>query len=98
MALVHHIHTLAVGGALPHVTLVLDMEPEKARARALRRPRPVGGPEDRMEAEPPEFYQKITDGYHALAHAEPDRVRIISAEGSPGEVAARIWEEVRHVL
>lgn len=97
-ALVQHIHELAVDGTLPDLTIVLDMDPEKARARALRRPRPVGGAEDRMEAEPPEFYQKITDGYRALADAEPRRIRIISAEGSRDEVSARIWEEVRHVL
>ncbi|HPA18266.1 MAG TPA: dTMP kinase [Verrucomicrobiae bacterium] len=96
--LVQHVHTLAVGDTLPNLTLVLDMDPEKARLRAMRRPRPAGGPEDRMEAEPAEFYRNVAEGYRALAAAEPRRVRIVSAEGPPDEVAARIWEEVRHVL
>lgn len=96
--LVRHVHRLAVGDTMPDLTLVLDMDPEEARRRALRRPRPTGSPEDRMEAEPPEFYQRVAEGYRALAAAEPHRIRLVSALGKPEEVAARIWEEVRHVL
>jgi dTMP kinase len=95
---IRHIHALAVGDTLPDLTLILDMDPEEAHRRALRRPRPVGGPEDRMEAEPLEFYSKVAEGYRALAVAEPRRFRIVPAIGTRDEVAARIWEEVLHVL
>lgn len=96
--LVHHVHALAVGDTLPDLTLVLDMDPGEAHRRALRRPRPAGGPEDRMEAESPEFYRKVAEGYRALANAEPRRIRVVPAIGSRDEVAARIWEEVLRVL
>ncbi len=96
--LVGHVHTLAVDGCLPDLTLVLDMDPEEAHRRALRRPRPAGGPEDRMEAEPADFYRSVAEGYRALAAAEPGRFRLIPAAGPRDEVAGRIWEEALRVL
>jgi dTMP kinase len=96
--LVRQIHALAVGDTMPDLTLVLDMDPEEARRRALRRPRPTGSPEDRMESEPPEFYQKVAEGYRALSVAEPRRIKVVPATGTTEAVAAKIWEEVQRVL
>jgi dTMP kinase len=93
-----HIHTLAVGDTLPDLTLVLDMDPEQARARALRRVRPAGSPDDRMESEPPEFYEKVCAGFRELAAREPRRVRLVPAAGGREEVAGLIWEEISRVL
>ena len=52
------------------------------------------GVEDRMEQQPAEFYQKVRDGYLALAAAEPERICVIDAAGSIEEIAAEIWSNV----
>jgi dTMP kinase len=90
-AQVDFINRFAVGACVPDVTLVLDLDLETARARLLRRPRPVGG-EDRMEQQPPEFYAAVREGYLALARREPGRVRLIDGARPADEVEARIWE------
>lgn len=93
VAQVAAVNDLAVGGHRPGLTLVLDLETDEALKRLRRRVRPVGQP-DRMEAMPPEFYEKVRRGYHDLAAAEPERVKILDASGSVDEVQALIWKEV----
>ncbi len=88
------INAFAINGARPSLTLVLDLDASEARNRMLRRPRPVGE-SDRMENEPIEFYEKVTEGYRTLARNEPDRVKLIRASGSRDEVFQRIVQEVK---
>ena len=71
-------------GYAPTLTIVLDLDPERAFARATRE----GA--DRLEAEGVQFQQRVRAGYRRLASLEPDRVRIVSAEGTPDEVFTRI--------
>lgn len=87
---VEAINAFACGDCSPDATILLDMDPDKAMARALRRPRPVGGPRDRMEQEPPEFYRAVRDGYLKLADANPDRICIFNADQAAGDLAVEI--------
>jgi dTMP kinase len=96
-AAVDAVNALALGGLAPALTLFLDLPPAEARARMLRRPRPVGQA-DRMESEPPEFYEKIIDGYRRLAAREPRRVKTIDAAGDRPAVFGKILEEVQHAF
>ena len=82
------VNEFAVGGCLPDITLVLDLDQPTARARMARRP--TGAP-DRMESQPPEFYEAVRAGYLQLARSEPERVRIIDAAPPLAEVQAEIW-------
>lgn len=91
---VSFINRFAVGSCIPDITLVLDLAPEIGRRRILRRPRPVGAAPDRMESQPPEFYEAVRAGYLALADAEPGRVRVIDASGSADEVQQAIWRSL----
>jgi len=88
---VRAINAFAVGATMPDVTLLFDLPPEVARARMLRRPRPVGQPVDRMESEPPEFYEHVRAGYLALANDEPDRFVVVDANPEKDEVARTVW-------
>ena len=90
-ASVRQINEFACGVCRPDITLVLDLDPAIARGRMLRRPRPVGA-EDRMESQPPEFYEAVRAGYLELARAEPERVRLIDAEPPVGQLAQTIWQ------
>ena len=59
-------------GALPDLTLVLDVDPVVALARS-------GGEADRIEAEGLEFQQRVAAGFAALARRYPRRVRLVDA-------------------
>ncbi len=49
---------------------------------------------DRMEQAQWVFHQRLYQGFQTLAAAEPERIVRIDAEGSPQEVAERIWQVV----
>lgn len=88
---VEQLNRFAVADCRPDVTFILDVDVATARARLLRRVRPVGAP-DRMEAEPIEFYEEVCAGYRALAKREPQRIRLLDAGGAPDQIEAVIWE------
>ncbi|ABD01813.1 thymidylate kinase [Synechococcus sp. JA-2-3B'a(2-13)] len=83
---IRQLNHLATGGLQPHLTLWLDLPPEVGLARAKAR--------DRLEQERLEFHRRVYQGFQALAAAEPQRIVRISAQGSPAEVAARLWSVV----
>jgi dTMP kinase len=86
---------LATGGLQPHRTLLLDLPPELGVSRSLeRQANHVGPREERFEVESLVFHRRVRDGYLAIAAAEPQRVRVVAAAGSPAEVAQRLWEAV----
>ncbi len=87
---VARLNEFAVGNCRPDVTFVLEVDLETARARMLRRVRPVGAP-DRMEQEPAEFYERVSAAYRDLAQREPERVHLIDGSGSLEEIEAEIW-------
>jgi dTMP kinase len=91
---VRAINGFAVGATMPDLTLLFDLPSDVARARMLRRPRPVGQPVDRMESEPPEFYEQVRAGYLALANAEPERFVVVDASPDKAEVAQSVWNLV----
>jgi dTMP kinase len=94
---VRMINRFAVGGRMPDLTLVLDVPHEEAMKRVQRRPRPVGV-SDRMEAEPPEFYQTVREGYRQLAQQEPERVRWVEASGDSSSVFQALQKELRRAF
>jgi dTMP kinase len=67
----------AVHGDLqPDCTLLLDLPVEVGLSRARGR---SGMGADRFEAETVEFFERVRQGYLALARREPERVRLIEA-------------------
>ena len=93
--IVERVNAFAVGPHVPGLTLVLDLEPEAARERQIRRSHPPGsGSFDRMEAEPLDFFERVRQGYFEVAKAHPHRVKILSAAGNIDETAEAIWAEV----
>jgi dTMP kinase len=66
----------------PRRTLLLDLPAQAGCARAKRR----GGAADRFDAESEAFFERVRHSYLEIAAAEPERVRIIDASGSPEQV------------
>ena len=90
---VEQLNRFAVGDCRPDITFILDVDVATARARMLRRVRPVGAP-DRMEQEPVEFYERVCAAYRDLAAREPERVQLIDGSRSADEVEAEIWRRL----
>lgn len=85
---VRAINHFAIGGTLPGLTLLLDMESATARQRIHQTGREL----DRIESQPMEFFEKVRQGYLDLARAEPGRIRIIDAAAAPEAVHENIWQ------
>jgi dTMP kinase len=84
------LNRLATGGLEPDLTLVFDMDPEAALARAYSRNSLGRSRESRLDDEPAEFHRRVREGFLELAEREPDRVRVIDADGAPEKVFARV--------
>jgi dTMP kinase len=95
MEIVSRLNAWAVGPHLPGLTLVLDLEPEEARKRLVQRTGSIAAAAtDRMEAEPADFFARVRQGYHDLAKAHPERVKVLSASGTVEETGEAIWDQV----
>jgi dTMP kinase len=96
---VAQINRFAAGPRLPDVTFVLDMNPAEAMARLEVRRANGDVKRDRMEEEPPSFYEAVRNGYLAIARAEPDRLRVLDASQPPETIARAIRAELqRHAI
>ena len=85
---VRAINHFAIGGTLPQLTLVLDMDSATARQRIHQTGREL----DRIESQPQSFFEKVRQGYLEVAQAEPERVKLIDASATPGAVHEDIWQ------
>lgn len=78
----HALTHIATGGLRPNLTLLLDIDVERGLAR-----RQVGGEEmNRLDLEAVGFHQRVRQGYHTLAAAEPERWIIVNADRPVAEV------------
>ena len=82
---------LAVDGRHPDLTLVFELPVEEAARRAAVR----NGSPDRVEAKGLAYQRRVAEGFRTIAAAEPGRVRLIDAAGTPDEVFARVLAVLR---
>ncbi|WP_309399503.1 dTMP kinase [Cerasicoccus maritimus] len=88
---VSSINRFAVGDAMPHLTIVVDVPAEIGLARAAKRASDLP---DRMEQENIEFYQHVRQGYLDLAEQMPERFFVVDGALAVEDVATLIWAEV----
>ncbi|WP_341955038.1 dTMP kinase [Microbacterium sp. LWH13-1.2] len=91
---VRNLSLWAAEGALPDLTVLLDLDPESARVRLDSADKPF----DRLEAEKTEFHARVRESFLALAAAEPDRFLVVDASATPEAIAAQIRERVAALL
>ena len=84
---------LATGGLMPHLTLIFDLNVDESRRRAQRRAR-RGDAHDRLDLEALDFHSRVRDCYLDIAAREPDRVRVIDANGSVQDTQAAVMQLV----
>jgi dTMP kinase len=83
---VRAINDFAVGGTLPDLTLLLDLDAVEGRRRAAMRK----GPADRMEQEGESFYEAVREGYLKLAAEDSGRFVLIDASSDEEGVESAI--------
>ncbi len=81
------INEFATGGLRPDRTLLLVLDLGLARERSRER----AAPSDRLESQEQDFFTRTHEGYLRLAAAEPDRIRVISADAPAEEVLDQAW-------
>lgn len=69
-------NSLATQGVMPSVTFFIDVPYDEAQLRMQFHP--AAGEPDRMERSGRDFFDRVRDGYHAIAKNEPDRFVIIN--------------------
>ena len=74
----------------PHLTVVLDLEPEHGLGRFEER--------DRIEGESLEFHQRVREGYLRMAKADPDHYLVLDARGDLEEITAQVRAAVTPLL
>ncbi|HHW07556.1 MAG TPA: dTMP kinase [Clostridia bacterium] len=88
--LVWQINEPALGGLLPHLTIVLDIDPEAGLQRLAQRSQEHRTGLDRLEREALDFHRRVREGFLQLARQFPDRVAVLSAAGRVEEVHQQI--------
>jgi dTMP kinase len=53
---------------------------------------------DRFEESDRAFFERVEQGYRAVAIAEPHRVKVVDATKSVEQVAAAIWQQVAPLI
>lgn len=85
---------IATGGLKPDLTLLLDIDVRHGLARRV-----TGGEEmNRLDRETVAFHQRVRDGYHQLAAAEPLRWHLIDADRPVEAVQADVRQAVLATL
>ena len=98
LALVKSVINFAVGDTRPNLTLLLHVPPEVSAERLRSRQSTLPFVRDRIEEGDKYFFERVAQGYEAIAAAEPNRVRVVSGAGTIDVVCENIWELVRPVL
>ena len=97
---VRRVIRFAVGETQPHLTLLLDVPIDVSERRRHERQALLFVPEkrDRMEEADRAFFQRVEQGYEAIAVAEPKRVRRIDGTQSREAAAAAVWKTAEPLL
>ena len=84
------VNDFACEGLKPDLTLLLDVRPEVAASRMRSREAATNTSADRIEQAGDAFHSRLRAGFLEMAAAEPDRIKVIDANGSPDDV----WRSV----
>jgi len=95
------INDFAIGGAVPDITILLDVDLNIGFERLATRKGTqlmLEGQLDRIEREARAFHERVRKGYLELAKRWPERFKIIDARRDENAVEKDVWELICHVL
>lgn len=88
--LIARIDEVATGSRRPDRTLLFDLPAAEARRRGHSHERRRRGGVNRIDREEIAFYERVREGYRALAAAEPGRFRVIDSAGDAAATEAQV--------
>jgi dTMP kinase len=98
-SLVNHLNSIATGGLIPDLTILVDCPVSVGLGRAKARIANCSGPrEERFEQEALQFHDQVRAGYLQLAASDPDRFRIIDGTAPIELVTAAIHQQITTYL
>jgi dTMP kinase len=92
-SVVRTLETLVQGAFQPDLTILLDSDWHRTRARRAQR-----GASDRFEAEDAAFFERVRASYLDRARAEPDRIRVVDAAAPLHDVQLRLAEILKDCI
>lgn len=96
MKLIRGLERVTVGGAMPDMTILIDVPAAIGLARA--KSRRGTDTADRFEAESVEYHEDLRKAFLILAEREPDRIAVIDGRAPRDVVAERVWIAVQQRL
>ena len=92
------VNEFACDGLRPDLTILLDVTPETAHARMRGRESATGTSADRIERAGDAFHARLRTGFAELAAAEPERIKVVDANGGVEEVWDRVWNLTKPLI
>jgi dTMP kinase len=89
------LHAIGSGGLMPDRTFLLRLAEAEAAKRCAARD-PEGA--DRIGARDAAYHRDVAAAFAGLAEAEPERIRVIDAGGTPEEISERLLRELGDLL
>jgi dTMP kinase len=86
------------GKTQPDLTIILDLDPERALGRALERDSRRRSRHDRFEAQGLAFHKRVRAGYLAIARRAPGRFKLVRADQSIEELQHQIRALIEPLL
>ena len=86
------VNAFACEGLRPDLTILLDVTPETSRARMRRREGATNTAADRIERAGDEFHARLRRGFAEMAAAEPERIKVVDANGGVEDVWEAVWK------
>lgn len=92
---VYDINVFAIGDQMPDMTILFDLDPEVGLARInAHKDREI----NRLDIESLAFHRSVREAYLKLANKYPDRIHVINADQSVGEVVNAVWGILKTTL
>lgn len=94
--LIDALEELALNGYNPELTIIMDMDPERAFKRVAQRADKDGiaATADRFEKEDLDWHKKLREAFLEIGEKHKERCVVVSASGDEHEVAEEIWDIV----
>ena len=90
--LIRRVNDFACDGLKPDLTVLLEVDAATAARRMRGREAATATAADRIELAGDGFHARLRAGFRELAAAEPERIKVVDAAGTPDEVWERIWK------
>jgi dTMP kinase len=91
---VRDLERVACRGLKPDLTILVDVDAESSLARARARNDAEPHCETRMDDQSLDFHREVWRAYHALAEAEPERVKVVNGRAGIDEIEREVWNLV----